>query len=145
MKAVTLGLCRCTCNGFLKLCPIGLLLPHAQPRCSTVFRHWNQLEPLPNLVRGGEEPYLKAGAARRVEFFEGFKAQIMAEDTKRKTSPGEFVRQVRSETGKVVWPTREETIRTAIFVFIMMVVLSLFFLGVDTVFSAVVRFLMTLA
>lgn len=69
----------------------------------------------------------------------------MAEDTKRKTSPGEFVRQVRSETGKVVWPTREETIRTAIFVFIMMVVLSLFFLGVDTVFSAVVRFLMTLA
>ena len=69
----------------------------------------------------------------------------MAEDTKRKTSPGEFVRQVRSETGKVVWPTRDETIRTAIFVFIMMVILSLFFLGVDTVFNAVVRFLLTLA
>ena len=69
----------------------------------------------------------------------------MAEDTKRKTSPGEFVRQVRSETNKVVWPTREETIRTAIFVFIMMVILSLFFLGVDTVFGAIVRFLMTLA
>lgn len=69
----------------------------------------------------------------------------MAEDTKRKTSPGEFVRQVRSETSKVVWPTREETIRTAIFVFIMMVILSLFFLGVDTVFNAIVRFLLTLA
>lgn len=69
----------------------------------------------------------------------------MAEDTKRKTSPGEFVRQVRSETSKVVWPTRDETIRTAIFVFIMMVILSLFFLGVDTVFNAVVRFLLTLA
>ena len=69
----------------------------------------------------------------------------MAEDTKRKTSPGEFVRQVRSETNKVVWPTREETIRTAIFVFIMMVILSVFFLGVDTVFSAVVRFVLTLA
>ena len=69
----------------------------------------------------------------------------MAEDTKRKTSPGEFVRQVRSETNKVVWPTREETIRTAIFVFIMMVILSLFFLGVDSAFSAIVRFLMTLA
>ncbi|SMQ63969.1 protein translocase subunit secE/sec61 gamma [Altererythrobacter xiamenensis] len=69
----------------------------------------------------------------------------MAEDTKRKTSPGEFVRQVRSETSKVVWPTRDETIRTAIFVFIMMVILSLFFLGVDTVFNAIVRFLLTLA
>ncbi len=69
----------------------------------------------------------------------------MAEDTKRKTSPGEFVRQVRSETSKVVWPTRDETIRTAIFVFIMMVILSLFFLGVNTVFNAIVRFLLTLA
>ena len=69
----------------------------------------------------------------------------MAEDTKRKTSPGEFVRQVRSETSKVVWPTRDETIRTAIFVFIMMVILSLFFLGVDTVFNATVRVLLTLA
>ena len=69
----------------------------------------------------------------------------MAEDIKRKTSPGEFVRQVRSETNKVVWPTREETIRTSIFVFIMMLILSIFFLGVDTVFSAVVGYLLTLA
>ncbi|MEO0590077.1 MAG: preprotein translocase subunit SecE [Pseudomonadota bacterium] len=70
----------------------------------------------------------------------------MAEDTKKtKTSVPEFVNQVRSETKKVVWPTREETIRTAIFVFIMMVMLSLFFLGVDSVFNAVVKFLLTLA
>lgn len=62
-----------------------------------------------------------------------------------KTSPGEFFRQVRSETSKVVWPTREETIRTAIFVFIMMVILSLFFLAVDSVFGALVRWLLELA
>ena len=62
-----------------------------------------------------------------------------------KVNPGEFLRQVRSEAGKVVWPSREETIRTAIFVFIMMIVLSLFFLGVDTVFSAIVSWLLTLA
>jgi preprotein translocase subunit SecE len=55
------------------------------------------------------------------------------------------VNQVRSETSKVVWPTREETIRTAIFVFIMMVILSLFFLGIDTVFNAVVQWLLSLA
>ncbi|MFC3096943.1 preprotein translocase subunit SecE [Alteraurantiacibacter palmitatis] len=74
----------------------------------------------------------------------------MAEDSKTtakapRTSPSEFFKQVKSETGKVVWPTREETVRTAIFVFILMIILSLFFLGVDTVFSAVVRWLLSLA
>jgi preprotein translocase subunit SecE len=69
----------------------------------------------------------------------------MAEEKKRKTSPAEFVNQVRTETSKVVWPTREETIRTAIFVFIMMLILSLFFLGIDTVFSSIVSWLLTLA
>ncbi|MEM7689850.1 MAG: preprotein translocase subunit SecE [Pseudomonadota bacterium] len=63
----------------------------------------------------------------------------------KKPSIPEFVNQVRSETSKVVWPTRDETIRTSIFVFIMMVVLSLFFLGVDSVFNALVKFLLTLA
>jgi len=69
----------------------------------------------------------------------------MAEEQKRKTSPAEFVNQVRSETSKVVWPTREETVRTAIFVFIMMLILSLFFLGIDTVFSSIVGWLLSLA
>ena len=63
----------------------------------------------------------------------------------KKTSPAEFLRQVQAEGRKVVWPTREETVRTAIFVIIMMVILSLFFLGVDSLFSAVVRWLLTLA
>jgi preprotein translocase subunit SecE len=62
-----------------------------------------------------------------------------------KTSPGEFIRQVRAEASKVVWPTRQETITTAIFVAIMMVILSIFFLGVDTLFGAVVRWLLSLA
>lgn len=69
----------------------------------------------------------------------------MAEEKKQKTSPAEFVNQVRSETRKVVWPTREETIRTAIFVFIMMLILSLFFLGIDSLFGSVVAWLLTLA
>jgi len=67
-----------------------------------------------------------------------------APKTKKPSIP-EFVNQVRTETSKVVWPTREETIRTAIFVFIMMVLLALFFLGIDSVFNAVVKFLLTLA
>ncbi len=61
-----------------------------------------------------------------------------------KTNPGEFIRQVRTEASKVVWPTRQETVRTAIFVAIMMTILAMFFLGVDQLFSAVVRWLLTL-
>ena len=59
-------------------------------------------------------------------------------------NPGEFIRQVRSETAKVVWPTREETIRTAIFVGILVLILSLFFLGVDSVFGWLVKQLLAL-
>jgi preprotein translocase subunit SecE len=59
-----------------------------------------------------------------------------------KTSPGEFIRQVRAEGGKIVWPSREETVRTSIFVAIMTVILALFFLGVDSIFGAVVRWLL---
>ena len=59
-----------------------------------------------------------------------------------KTSPGEFIRQVRAEGSKVVWPTREETTRTAIFVAIMMLILAVFFLGIDSVFGFMVRWLL---
>jgi preprotein translocase subunit SecE len=62
-----------------------------------------------------------------------------------KTSPGEFFRQIRTEGSKVVWPTRQETITTAIFVGIMMTILALFFLGIDSMFGALVRWLLTLA
>lgn len=64
----------------------------------------------------------------------------VAEEKKRKTSPGEFFNQVKAEANKIVWPTREETVRTAIFVFIFMLILSLFFLGIDSVFGAIVRY-----
>ena len=62
-----------------------------------------------------------------------------------KTSPGEFMRQVRSEASKVVWPSRQETVRTAIFVAIMMTILAIFFLGIDTLFGWIVSKLLTLA
>lgn len=62
-----------------------------------------------------------------------------------KISPGEFMRQVQAEARKVVWPTRQETTTTAIFVGVMMVILAVFFLGIDTLFGSVVRWLLTLA
>jgi preprotein translocase subunit SecE len=62
-----------------------------------------------------------------------------------KINPGEFMRQVQAEARKVVWPTRQETTTTAIFVGIMMVILALFFLSIDTVFGAIVSWLLSLA
>ena len=62
-----------------------------------------------------------------------------------KTSPGEFMRQVQAEMRKVVWPTRQETVTTAIFVALLMTLLAVFFLGVDSLFGAIVRWLLSLA
>ncbi len=61
-----------------------------------------------------------------------------------KVNPGEFFRQVRAETAKVVWPTRRETMTTALMVVIMTTLLGLFFFGVDSAFSALVRALLGL-
>ena len=61
-----------------------------------------------------------------------------------KTSPGEFVNQVRNEASKVVWPTRKETITTGIMVMIMTSLLAVFFLGVDAFFATIVKFLLGL-
>lgn len=59
-----------------------------------------------------------------------------------KTSPGEFVRQVRQEARKINWPTRRETVITTIMVFVMTAVLAIFFLGVDWALGSVVKFLL---
>ena len=62
-----------------------------------------------------------------------------------KFNPGQFINEVRAEARKVVWPSRQETVTTAIFVAIMMTILALFFLGVDTLFGEAVRWLLSLA
>ena len=62
-----------------------------------------------------------------------------------RVSPGEFVRQVRSEAiAKVHWPSRRETIATGIMVVIMTSLLAIFFFGVDAFFSTLVKFLLGL-
>lgn len=60
-------------------------------------------------------------------------------------NPGKFMREVQAEARKVVWPSRQETTTTAIFVGIMMVILAVFFLGIDSVFGEIVSWLLSLA
>jgi len=62
-----------------------------------------------------------------------------------KTTPLEFINQVKAETRRVVWPTWKETWLTGLMVVIMTTVLALFFLGVDSMFNAIVTALLKLA
>ena len=67
------------------------------------------------------------------------------QNAKPRISPSEFFRQVKVEANKVGWPTFPETRQTAIFVGLLMVMLALFFLGIDTIFGKIVQFLLSLA
>ncbi len=62
-----------------------------------------------------------------------------------RVSVGDFVRQVRTETARIAWPSRRETITTTIMVLIMTSLLSVFFLGVDQALGRFVKFLLSLA
>jgi preprotein translocase subunit SecE len=57
-----------------------------------------------------------------------------------KFSPFKFLQEVRSETDKVTWPTRRETLITTGMVFVMVFVASIFFFFADLG----IRFLVTL-
>ncbi|WP_395331480.1 preprotein translocase subunit SecE [Novosphingobium sp. BL-8H] len=61
-----------------------------------------------------------------------------------KTTPGEFFRQVRTEASKIHWPSRQETVTTAIFVGLMTLLLAVFFLGIDALFGWIVSSLLSL-
>ena len=61
-----------------------------------------------------------------------------------KVTPAQFIQQVRAETAKVSWPTRKETITTAVMVVIMTTMLAVFFFAVDSAFGALVKFLLGL-
>lgn len=50
-----------------------------------------------------------------------------------RTSPMQFIQQVRAEIGKVVWPSRREVTLTTIMVLIMATVMALFFTVVDLI------------
>jgi preprotein translocase subunit SecE len=56
----------------------------------------------------------------------------------------EFIQQVKAETLKVAWPSRRETIVTAIMVVIMAFTLGIFFFAVDTAFSRIVQALLSM-
>jgi preprotein translocase subunit SecE len=59
-----------------------------------------------------------------------------------KTSPAQFIREVRQEANKVTWPTRKETGITTAMVFLMVVLAALFFFFVDTTVAKLVQLIL---
>ena len=52
-----------------------------------------------------------------------------------KTSPVAFLQQVKTETSKVTWPSRRETMISTIMVLVMVAFASIFFFLADFVFG----------
>ena len=48
-----------------------------------------------------------------------------------KTNPIAFLQQVRSETAKVTWPSRRETMISTVMVFVMVFLAAVFFFAAD--------------
>jgi preprotein translocase subunit SecE len=59
-----------------------------------------------------------------------------------RTSPAQFVREVRQELSKVTWPTRKELIVTTASVFAMAIAAALFFFAVDQIIAWVVQLIL---
>jgi preprotein translocase subunit SecE len=61
-----------------------------------------------------------------------------------KTSPAQFVREVRQEISKVTWPSRKELTVTTISVLVMSALAALFFFLVDQLIALVIRLILGL-
>jgi len=61
-----------------------------------------------------------------------------------KVSPKTFFDQVRTEAGKIVWPSRKQTVQSGIMVTMMTTLLAVFFFGTDAAFHAIVKALLGL-
>ena len=53
-----------------------------------------------------------------------------------------FMGNTRTEVRKVVWPTHQETVQTALMVIVVVIIISLFLAGVDWLLGALVRSLL---
>jgi preprotein translocase subunit SecE len=60
------------------------------------------------------------------------------------TSPFKFLQEVRSETAKVVWPTRRETMITTVMVFIMVAASSIFFFVADQLIRVLITYILSI-
>jgi len=68
-------------------------------------------------------------------------AGLIAAQTEKGRSALTFAKEARTETRKVVWPTRQEAIQTTGIVLVATLIMSLILWGLDTVLFEVVGFI----
>ena len=61
-----------------------------------------------------------------------------------KTGPVQYTKEVKSEMKKVTWPSKDETIKSTIAVFVMVTLISLFLFFADQVMAFVIKLLLSL-
>ena len=61
-----------------------------------------------------------------------------------KTSPAQFIREVRQELAKVTWPSRKELVATTLSVLAMSVLAALFFFLVDQLIAYAIQLVLGL-
>lgn len=61
-----------------------------------------------------------------------------------KSNPFAFLQQVRSETSKVTWPSRRETMISTAMVLFMVVFAALFFFSADQMIGWLISFVLNL-
>lgn len=58
------------------------------------------------------------------------------------TNPAKFIREVRQEMNRVVWPTRKETMVSTIMVLVLVIIAAAFFFLADNLISWGVRLIL---
>jgi preprotein translocase subunit SecE len=59
-------------------------------------------------------------------------------------NPLKFLQEVRQETGKVTWPTRQETLISTIMVLVFVALASIFFLAADQIIAWGVQLMLSI-
>jgi preprotein translocase subunit SecE len=59
-------------------------------------------------------------------------------------NPLKFLQEVRTEVGKVTWPSRQETLISTVMVLAMVALASLFFVAADEIISVGVQWVLAI-
>lgn len=60
-----------------------------------------------------------------------------------RTNPLSFLQQVRTEVGKVVWPSRREVLLTTVMVFVLAMLAAILFFAVDLAIRTGLNWILT--
>ena len=63
-------------------------------------------------------------------------------ETRTRTGPIEFIRQVRQEIPRITWPSRKETTVSTIMVFVMVIISAIFLFTVDQIVAFLIQLIL---